>query len=113
MKVQGADILSDVTEKTSRNLKAIAATVIAVKLFDVPVHNLHILNVKIPRDLFDIVTFTLIFYMMIILAIYWQVDYLLWRDGAMMSAMNDIKERLRSIKDTITDVEQFLARDGL
>ena len=48
--------------------------------------------------------------MMIMLPLYWHVDYLLWRDGAMMAAMNAMEGRLRSIKDIITDLEQFLAQ---
>jgi len=57
MKVKGEDILSDITEKTSRNLKATAAIVIAVKLFEVSVQNLEILSVKLPPNLFDVVCF--------------------------------------------------------
>jgi hypothetical protein len=63
MKVEGADILSDVTEKTSRNLKATAAIVIAVKLFQVPVEELVILSVKLPPNLFDVTSFFLISYL--------------------------------------------------
>jgi hypothetical protein len=111
MKVQGDDILSDVTEKTSRSLKATAAVVIAVKLFDVPVYDLRVLNVNLPPNLFDVTSFALILYMMITLVMYWRVDYLLWCHGSMMSAMNAIEGRLRSIKDVITDVEQFLKRE--
>jgi hypothetical protein len=110
MKVQGADILSDVTEKTSRNLKATAAVVLAVKLFNVPVQDLRVLNVDLPPNLFDVISFTLIAYMMTILVLYWRVDYLLWRDGPMMTAMNAMEERLGSIKDIVTDVEQFMQR---
>ena len=111
MKVEGADILSDVTEKTSRNLKATAAIVIAVKLFNVNLENLEVLNVKLPPNLFDVTSFFLVGYLMVVLVLYWLNDYLLWRDGAMLAAMNTIQERLRSIKDIITDFEQFLKQD--
>ena len=69
------------------------------------------LNVTFPANLFDFVSFAVVIYMITILLLYWRVDYLLWRDGSMMAAMNAIEERLRSIKDIITDVEQFLKRE--
>jgi hypothetical protein len=109
MKVEGADILSDVTEKTSRNLKATAAIVMAVKLFNVPVQDLQVLGIRLPPNLFEVVSFALIGYMMVVLVFYWRTDYLLWRDGPLLVA-KDILGRLRGIKDIVTDVEQFLER---
>jgi hypothetical protein len=70
-----------------------------------------VLNVDLPPNLFDVISFALLAYMMIILVMYWRVDYLLWRDGSMMTTMNAIEEHLRSIKDVITDVEEFLKRE--
>ena len=111
MNVQGADILSDVTEKTSRNLKATAVIVMAVKLFNVRLQGLEVLGIGLPPNLFDVVSFALIGYMMIVLIAYWRADYLLWRDGPLLVA-KDILGRLRGIKDIVTDVEQFLEREA-
>ena len=53
MKVLGADILSEVTEKTSRNLKATAAIVVAVKLFNVQIQELRVFDVKPASPLYS------------------------------------------------------------
>jgi hypothetical protein len=106
MKVQGTDILSEATEKTSRNLKATAAAVIAVKAFCVPVDNLRILNVDLPANLFDVVAFALVAYMMAFLALYWRFDYLLWRDGPILAAMNTLNERLRGVGQIMEQIER-------
>jgi hypothetical protein len=74
------------TEKTSRNLKAVASIVIAVKLFDVPIENLSVLNVNLPGSMFDVTSLAIMGYMMITLSMYWHVDYLSWRDGPILSA---------------------------
>jgi hypothetical protein len=110
MKVQGTDILSDVTEKTSRNLKVTAAVVIAVKAFSVPVKDLRILNIDLPATLFDVVSIVVIAYMIIILVLYWRVDYLLWRDGSILAAKEAIDQHLRSITTIMEQIEQFVAQ---
>jgi hypothetical protein len=86
MKVEGTDILSEVTERTSRNLKVIAATVIAIVYFDVKVKNLRVLNVDLPGELFTVVSFAVIAYLMFVLVAYWLNDYLLWRNGPILAA---------------------------
>jgi hypothetical protein len=113
MKVQGADILSDVTEKTSRNLKATAAIVIAVKLFNVPVQDLRVLNVDLPPNLFDVISCILIAYMMIILVLYWRVDYLLWRDGPILEAKAVLERYLKGLVHFMERFEQHAKEQGV
>ena len=66
MKVEGTDILSEFTERTSRNLKAVAAIVIAVRYFNVSLDTLEVLGVNLPGELFAAVSCVVIGYLMIV-----------------------------------------------
>jgi len=105
MKAQGADILSDITEKTSRNLKAIAAGVIAVNIFDIPVDKLRILNVPVPIGVFGYISSALIVYLIVTLLIYWRADYLLWRDGPLMERIREIDINFNAIGNIVEKLD--------
>jgi hypothetical protein len=113
MKVQGADILSEITEKTSRNLKAVSSIVIAVKLFNVPVDDLKVLNVDLPGNLFDVVSAVLLAYLMVILVLYWRVDYLLWRDGPILAAKDTLEQYLNGLRHFMSQFEEHAKEHGV
>ena len=113
MKVEGADILSEVTEKTSRHLKAVASIVLTVKLFNVPVGDLKVLNVDLPGVLFDVVSAVLLGYLMIILVLYWRVDYLLWRDGPILVATDRLEQYLNGLRHFMSQFEVYAEEHGV
>jgi hypothetical protein len=53
MLVSGHDVLSERTEKSSRFMLIVAASVILVKKYNVKIDDLSFLSVKLPADLFD------------------------------------------------------------
>ena len=106
MKVEGTDVLNDVTRRTSRNLKGVSAVVIAVELFNVKLADLSILGVPLPSETFSWVAFSLLLYLMTMLVWYWWVDFLLWRDGRILTANEDVQRYLQKIDGWIDGVER-------
>ena len=60
-------------------------------------------------NLFDVISLILLAYMMLILVLYWRVDFLLWRDGPAFVA-EDILKRLTDINSLLGTVENIEKR---
>jgi hypothetical protein len=78
MRVGGADVLSERTEKSSRFVLIAAAVVILVKEYKVPIDDLSFLGVKIPSDLFDTAALVMIAYASITYLQHWIFDVYAW-----------------------------------
>ncbi len=79
--VNGKDLISDITEKAGRRLIVLSSLVILVKLYRVNLEDLSILGLSLPSELFDVVSFSLVLYMIYVLIINWVGDlaaYRLW-----------------------------------
>lgn len=79
--VNGKDLISDITEKAGRRLIVLSSLVILVKLYRVNLEDLSILGLSLPSELFDVVSFSLVLYMIYVLTINWVGDlaaYRLW-----------------------------------
>lgn len=79
--VNGKDLISDITEKAGRRLIVLSSLVTLVKLYRVNLEDLSILGLSLPSELFDVVSFSLVLYMIYVLIINWVGDlaaYRLW-----------------------------------
>ncbi len=79
--VSGKNLISDITEKAGRRIIVLSSLIILVKLYRVNLEDLSILGLSLPSELFDVVSFCLVLYMVYVLVINWVGDlaaYRLW-----------------------------------
>jgi hypothetical protein len=80
-KLQGIEVISDVTDKSVRRLVIVSGVIILVKIYRVKLDNLELLGVQLPGELFDIVGLLLIIYYTYALVVSWLFDVLSFRYG--------------------------------
>jgi len=77
--VSGTDLISQTTDKTIRRTTIVAAVAILVKLYNVPVEDSAVLNVKLPGSLIDTSLFVVVVYSAYTLLVNWLGDLLAFR----------------------------------
>jgi hypothetical protein len=78
-KLQGNEVLADVTDKSVRRLVILSGIIILVKLYNVKLDDLSLLGVKLPAELLDVVGFLLLIYYTYALVVNWLFDMLAFR----------------------------------
>lgn len=73
-KIQGTDIISQATDKSSRRLYVLGAVIFLIKFYNVDLDDLSIIGVKLPAALFDLVSLVLLIWGIYQLVINWLVD---------------------------------------
>jgi len=78
-KISGKDIISETTEKIIRRSVVISSITVLVKVYNVPLNNLKLLDMELPAALFDVVLLVLVAYFTYSLIINWVGDLLAFR----------------------------------
>jgi hypothetical protein len=78
-RLQGKEVISDVTDRSARRLIIVSGTVILIKLYDVELKNLSILGVQLPSELFGIVGLILLGFGSYSLTINWAFELVAFR----------------------------------
>ena len=78
-KISGKDIISGTTEKIIRRSVVISSIAVLVKVYNVPLTNLKLLDMELPVALFDVVLLVLVAYFTYSLIINWVGDLLAFR----------------------------------
>ena len=73
-KIQGTDVISQATDKSSRRLYVLGAVIFLIKIYNVDLDDLSIIGVKLPAALFDLVSLVLLIWGIYQLLINWLVD---------------------------------------
>lgn len=73
-KIQGTDVISQATDKSSRRLYVLGAVIFLIKFYKVDLDDLSIIGVKLPAELFDLVSLVLLIWGIYQLLINWLVD---------------------------------------
>lgn len=78
MRVSGHDAISERTEKSSRFVLTVAAIVLLVEFYKVPIGNLTFLGVNLPEALFKTAASAMMFYALINFILHWAFDVYAW-----------------------------------
>ncbi|WP_114750497.1 hypothetical protein [Pleomorphovibrio marinus] len=79
-KIQGSDIISEATDKSSRRLYVLGAIIFLIKIYNVDLDDLSVLGVPLPAALFDLIAFVLIIWSMYQLIVNWLVDIIAFKN---------------------------------
>ena len=77
--ISGKDLITEITEKAGRRLIVLSSIVILVKFYKVNLEDLSALGVKLPSELFDVVSLCLVLYMIYVLIVNWLSDLAAFR----------------------------------
>ena len=80
MRVSGHDVLSERTERSSRFVLAVAATIILVKWYKVEIGDLTFLGVNLPADLFETAASIMLIYAIVNFLQHWIFDVYAWSE---------------------------------
>jgi hypothetical protein len=73
-KIQGTEVISPATDKSSRRLYVLGAVIFLIKIYNVELDDLSVLGVNLPASLFDLVALVLLIWGIYQLIINWLVD---------------------------------------
>lgn len=110
MKVGGNEVVSLATQRASRTLLVISATILFIVFFDVPIDDLTILGVKAPVTLFDKVAIAVIVYGIWNLIIQWLGDLAAWKFWYEGNKVETIDGLIPNRQYVMTCIEQAEAR---